>query len=180
MLQMGYKISWEADESSEGIVDFNEAEVTSKGNITATFTIPGLISIPSDGVAHNVTIAQLSLDADMEWVSIPKLEAKVHLKVCKPYNAAFTPRTYSSPKAIVKNDSEYTFLSGPASVYVDGSFIARTSLPAVSPEETFDCPLGSVAFMDHSTLELTIAIGWIPRFALPTSRWRKRHPRLAS
>ncbi|KAH6907626.1 hypothetical protein BKA70DRAFT_1189603 [Coprinopsis sp. MPI-PUGE-AT-0042] len=106
------------------LFDDATAAVTSKGNITATFSIPGLMTIPSDGVAHNVTIANLTLDAEMEWVSIPKREAKVHLK------------------AIVKNVSEYTFLAGPASVYVDGSFIARTSLPLVSPDETFDCPLG--------------------------------------
>jgi len=33
-------------------------------------------------------------------------------------------------------------LSGPASVYVDGSFISRSDVPLVSPEESFDCPLG--------------------------------------
>lgn len=71
----------DSDESSLGTAAPDEAKVTSKGNITATFTIPGLMSIPSDGVAHNVTITQLSLGAEMEWVSIPKLEAKFHLKV---------------------------------------------------------------------------------------------------
>lgn len=42
------------------------------------------------------------------------------------------------------NGSDYNFLAGTASVYVDGSFIARTSLPAVSAQEKFDCPLGYV------------------------------------
>ncbi|TFK22942.1 mucoidy inhibitor A [Coprinopsis marcescibilis] len=110
--------------SGESEMQHRSLQVSSKGNITATFTVPGLMTIPSDNVAHNVTIAQLELDATMEWVSVPKLDAKVHLK------------------AIVKNASEYTLLSGPGSVYVDGSFIARTDVPAVSPEETFDCPLG--------------------------------------
>ncbi|KAH6907607.1 hypothetical protein BKA70DRAFT_1189593 [Coprinopsis sp. MPI-PUGE-AT-0042] len=123
------------DDMGFGLFDDAPAVVTSKGNITATFTVPGLMSIPSDGVAHNVTIANLSLDAEMEWVSIPKREAKVHLK------------------ATVKNVSEYTFLAGPASIYVDGSFIARTSLPSVSPDETFDCPLG---------LDPSIRVTYIP------------------
>jgi Domain of unknown function (DUF4139) len=70
------------DDMGFGLFDDGPAVVTSKGNITATFTIPGLMSIPSDGVAHNVTIANLSLDAEMEWVSVPKREAKVHLKAC--------------------------------------------------------------------------------------------------
>ncbi|KAJ2927871.1 hypothetical protein H1R20_g9233, partial [Candolleomyces eurysporus] len=99
-------------------------QVSSKGNITATFSVPGLMTIPSDNVAHKVTIVKLSLDATMEWVSVPKSDAKVHLK------------------AVVKNASEYTLLRGPASVYVDGSFISRSDVPPVSPEETFDCPLG--------------------------------------
>ncbi|KAF6759168.1 hypothetical protein DFP72DRAFT_1031955 [Ephemerocybe angulata] len=99
-------------------------EVSSRGNITATFSVPGLMTIPSDGASHKVTIVKLALDATMEWVSVPKRDPKVHLK------------------AVIKNASQYTLLNGPASVYVDGSFISRSEVPAVSPEESFDCPLG--------------------------------------
>ncbi|KAF8148204.1 hypothetical protein B0H34DRAFT_669004 [Crassisporium funariophilum] len=98
--------------------------VSSKGDISATFSIPGLINIPSDGTSHNVTITELSLDAVMSWVCVPKKEPKAHLT------------------ANIKNDSEYTFLSGMTSVYVDGSFISRSNIPAVSPQESFDCALG--------------------------------------
>ncbi|KAF8150427.1 hypothetical protein BJ912DRAFT_1016763 [Pholiota molesta] len=45
-------------------------------------------------------------------------------------------------KAKIKNESEYMFIPGPANVYVDKSFIATTTMPSVSPEETFDCSLG--------------------------------------
>ena len=45
-------------------------------------------------------------------------------------------------QAKIKNSSEFVFLPGDASVYVDGSFISRTKVPSVSPEETFECPLG--------------------------------------
>lgn len=55
--------------------------VSSKGSISATFRVPGLISIPSDGASHNVTIKQLKLDASMSWVTVPKVDAKSHLKV---------------------------------------------------------------------------------------------------
>ncbi|KAF8867671.1 hypothetical protein BD779DRAFT_1794936, partial [Infundibulicybe gibba] len=55
-------------------------DVSSKGNVSATFRIPGLISIPSDGGSHNVTIVELKLDAAMSWVAVPKRDAKVHLK----------------------------------------------------------------------------------------------------
>lgn len=57
------------------------AYVNSKGNITATFGVPGKITVPSDGATHNVTIVKLNLDATMRWVSVPKQEAKTHLSV---------------------------------------------------------------------------------------------------
>lgn len=59
-----------------------ELVVSSKGNVTATFQVPGLISIPADDESHNVTIAELKLDATMSWVAVPKKEAKTHLTVC--------------------------------------------------------------------------------------------------
>ncbi|PPQ80767.1 hypothetical protein CVT25_001904 [Psilocybe cyanescens] len=99
-------------------------QVSSKGGVSATFGVPGLITIPSDGVGHNVTIVKLALDADMSWVCVPKKDSRVHLK------------------AKIKNASEYTLLAGNASVYVDGSFISKSDVPLVSPEEKFDCPLG--------------------------------------
>ncbi|KAJ7101544.1 hypothetical protein B0H15DRAFT_414267 [Mycena belliarum] len=100
------------------------AAVTSKGNVSATFRVPGLVTIPCDDEAHNFTIVELSLKTAMSWVTVPRLDAKTHL------NARIT------------NASEYTLLHGTASVYVDGSFISRSVVPAVSPQESFDCPLG--------------------------------------
>ncbi|KAF5374158.1 hypothetical protein D9615_008861 [Tricholomella constricta] len=99
-------------------------EVSSKENVSATFKVPGLITIPSDGVAHNVTIVQLQLDAKLSWVCVPKKDTKVHLS------------------AKIKNASQYTLLRGTGSVYVDGSFLSRSVIPPVSPDESFDCPLG--------------------------------------
>ncbi|KAF7367401.1 hypothetical protein MSAN_00802700 [Mycena sanguinolenta] len=117
---------------------YEDASVTSKGNVSATFRVPGLVTIPCDGDAHNFTIVQLSLKAAMSWVSVPKMDAKTHL------NARIT------------NASEYTLLAGSASVYVDGSFISRSDVPAVSPQESFDCPLGldpSIRITYHPVLK---------------------------
>ncbi|KAL0946119.1 hypothetical protein HGRIS_012384 [Hohenbuehelia grisea] len=101
-----------------------ELNIAAQGAMSATYQVPGLISIPSDGQEHSVTIVQLQLDATMSRVSIPRAETRVHLK------------------AKIKNASEYTLLRGNASVYVDGSFISKSTVPAVSPQENFDCPLG--------------------------------------
>ncbi|KAF9258853.1 hypothetical protein L218DRAFT_709110 [Marasmius fiardii PR-910] len=98
------------------------SRVTSQGSISATFRIPGFVTIPSDGGERSFTIVELALNAAMTWFSIPKIDTRVHLKI--------------------QNESEYTFLPGQASVYVDGSFIAKSDIPSVSPFESFDCPLG--------------------------------------
>lgn len=72
-------------DESEGqaeTINHRELAVSSAGNITATFRVPGTITVPSDGASHNVTVARLELDATMSWVSVPKQDAKTHLKVC--------------------------------------------------------------------------------------------------
>lgn len=58
-----------------------ELAVNSKGNVSATFRVPGIISIPSDGSTHNFTIVKLDLDAAMTWLCVPKRDVRVHLKV---------------------------------------------------------------------------------------------------
>ncbi|KAH8810147.1 hypothetical protein DL96DRAFT_554664 [Flagelloscypha sp. PMI_526] len=99
-------------------------EVTSKGDVNASFGIPGTVSIPSDGDSHNITIVKLELPLEREWVSVPRKEVSVHMM------------------AKIRNESEYTMLAGDANIFLDGVFIGSTSLPGVSPQEKFECSLG--------------------------------------
>lgn len=122
-------------------------QVSSKGNINATFSIPGLISVPSDGETHNVSITKLNLDASMSWIVVPKKSTKAHLTVRTFYRINVFRQliiSITSEQAKIKNESDFTLIKGTASVYVDGSFISRSDVPAVSPQESFDCPLGYV------------------------------------
>ncbi|KAK1223181.1 hypothetical protein PQX77_013948 [Marasmius sp. AFHP31] len=100
------------------------AAVVSKGALSATFKIPGLVTIPPTDTQHTFTITELKLDAFMTWFSIPKVDARVHLK------------------AKVNNDSEFIFIPGDANIYVDGSFVSKSRVPLVSPLQHFDCALG--------------------------------------
>jgi hypothetical protein len=61
--------------------------VPSTSNVSATFQPEelSLISIPSDGNIHNVTIAKLDLDAKMSWVCVPKKGAKAYFNVSSIY-----------------------------------------------------------------------------------------------
>ncbi|KAF7360581.1 hypothetical protein MVEN_00789400 [Mycena venus] len=119
-----HSMSDEDEEDGEEAMVHEEAAVTSTGNVSATFSVPGLVTIPCDGAAHNFTIVELRPKAVMSWVAVPKRESKTHLT------------------AHITNASDYMLLSGTASVYVDGSFVARSTVPHVSPQEGFDCPLG--------------------------------------
>ncbi|KAH6893659.1 mucoidy inhibitor A [Coprinopsis sp. MPI-PUGE-AT-0042] len=106
----------------------------SSSSITASFTVPGKMTIPSDNASHKVTIAQIPAEADMEWVCVPKRDSRVYLK------------------AKVKNNSEYTLLQGPANIYVDGSLVARSNLPFPGP--LYSRHLLSVVEEDHNANRL--------------------------
>lgn len=61
--------------------------VSNKGSLAATFLVPGLITIPSDGDKHSVNVVRLKLEADILRSSIPRVNSRVHLKVgCRSYS----------------------------------------------------------------------------------------------
>lgn len=85
---------------------------------------------------------------------------------------------FLSLKAKVSNNSEYTLLPGIASVYVDGSFISRSDVPAVSPQESFTCPLGYVVrfLLGPYILELLSLLVWILQYASRIIPARRMYP----
>ena len=54
---------------------------TNKGDVTATFRIPGYINVPSDAQQHNVTISSFEFEAPLLWYTIPKANARVYMEV---------------------------------------------------------------------------------------------------
>ena len=128
-----------ADENDLDYVEHQVTQITSTGLVNATFRVPGRTTIPSDDDEHNVTIADLKLDAKVTWVCVPKVDTRVHLEVSSEIKILpsifLVSRSY--PQANIKNSSNYASLSGISDVYVDQSFIARSDIPNVSPQVMF-------------------------------------------
>ncbi|KIO30855.1 hypothetical protein M407DRAFT_20177 [Tulasnella calospora MUT 4182] len=99
-----------------------------EGATSSTFVIAGKSTIPShqqdDEQTHKVSVAVIELDAKLEWVTVPKAQTSAFLK-CK-----------------VKNTSQYILLPGQTSVFMDDNFVCKSSLPSVSPNESFSTSLG--------------------------------------
>ena len=93
-----------------------DSEATA-GAVSSVFAIPGLSTIPSDSDAsqqttHKVSIAELDFaSVDLEWVTVPKDTPSVFLR-CR-----------------VKNTSKYVLLPGQANVFLNGSFVAKSTIP---------------------------------------------------
>ena len=62
-------------------IRWRNVENVSSNTLSATFRIPGRSSIPSDDDSHKVVIQVLNLQANLEWVCIPRRLETVFLKV---------------------------------------------------------------------------------------------------
>ncbi|KAG5221498.1 mucoidy inhibitor [Salix suchowensis] len=93
-------------------------------------------------------------EAEIELIyALPDVSWQASYDICvnmQSKDAPFTIRykaaiSQFSGEAQVKNVSEYALVAGPANVYIDGSFVAKSRIPVVNPQETFECPLGKKA-----------------------------------
>ncbi|KAH8918513.1 hypothetical protein BT69DRAFT_1267680 [Atractiella rhizophila] len=73
---------------------------------------------------RTVAINELNLPASFEWFVVPRMSESVFLN------------------ASCKNTSEYPLLKGPATVYLDGSFVAKSVIVDVNVNEKFILNLG--------------------------------------
>jgi len=100
-----------------------EAKVES-GALNAVFAIPGKTTVLSDNQEHTVTIMSKELTASFRYSSVPKLSAYAYLK------------------AKANNETDFPLLKGAASVFLDNTFVANSSLDQVAPGQEFWTFLG--------------------------------------
>ena len=95
------------------------------GATSASFRIPTAASIPSDNSPQKVPIASVRLNANPEYLTVPKRLATAYLT------------------AKVVNSSDLPLLAGGMNVFLDGTFVATSSLRTVMAGEKFDLALGA-------------------------------------
>ncbi|QRV91001.1 hypothetical protein RhiJN_19019 [Ceratobasidium sp. AG-Ba] len=104
---------------------WRDAQAVSSDSINTTFSIPGRSSIQSDETSHKVVIQVLYLQADVEWICVPKKQQNVFLR-CD-----------------VVNTSDFTLLPGVGRVFLNGNFVSRAHIEHVVPGGSFKISLGS-------------------------------------
>ncbi|EIW57933.1 uncharacterized protein TRAVEDRAFT_72848 [Trametes versicolor FP-101664 SS1] len=113
-----------ADTTEQDEAPPTPAPAPNRNALSLAYRVEGTVSLPSDGEAHKLTIAALDFKAALKYVCVPQQS-----------QAAFIVGT-------VKNTSEYELLAGPVSVFMDDSFVTKTSVDFIAVNESFPCVLG--------------------------------------
>jgi uncharacterized protein (TIGR02231 family) len=100
-----------------------EATVESTG-AAVTYRVARPVAVPSDGSPHKTTVTTLDMEAQLDYVTVPKLAEEAYLR------------------AKIKNTSALILLPGSANIFHEADFIGRTSIKTVVPNEEFEAQLG--------------------------------------
>ncbi|HEX7194036.1 MAG TPA: mucoidy inhibitor MuiA family protein [Chthoniobacterales bacterium] len=109
------------DESAE--VTEAQAEIRRMG-LSVNYDVGLPVSVPSDGQPHRTNIIVLDLAGVPQYVTTPKLDPAVFLKVH------------------LTNTSEAQLLPGPLNLFRDGEFIGSVPMGLVPPTSEFDLYVG--------------------------------------
>lgn len=90
----------------------------------AEFEIPGAVSIPADGTETKVLIAPFQADVKIERHIKPQVSTAAFLIA----------------NATIKGETP--LLAGPVSLFRDGSYIGKTSIPMLNPGKDYDLSFG--------------------------------------
>ncbi|KAI0706428.1 hypothetical protein C8Q76DRAFT_749605 [Earliella scabrosa] len=147
---------WQEPESFS-VIEHEDAEPeqpstsVDRSPLSLAYRVEGTVSLPSDGIAHKVSVAMLEFSAELKYVCVPRKTT-----------SAFIEGT-------VKNTSEYELLAGPVSVFMDDGFVTKTSLSLIGVNESFNCVLGVDTALKVSYNQRSVTSQEPPRsFAEPT------------
>lgn len=105
-----------------------EAEVAQaqleRTGAAVTYRVGTAVDVPSDDSPRKTLVAAFHLDADLQYVAVPKLSDEVY------------------SRAKVTNSSPNTLLPGEAAIFHGDEFVGKTQLKRTAPNELFSLPLG--------------------------------------
>ncbi|KAH9985664.1 hypothetical protein BJV74DRAFT_797022 [Russula compacta] len=122
---------WQEVETEEDNAEVTTAigeptSVVHESPLALSYHVEGVSGVPSDGVPHQVSIAVLPFEANIQHVTVPKVRPVAFLQ------------------ATVKNTSDYRLLPGAVHAFVDDSFVSKTAITSdVAPGDEFSCTLGA-------------------------------------
>lgn len=102
------------------------AEVNSGSAGAATFKIAAVTDVESDNKPQKVTICMVDLKSLMSYFCIPTQSSNAYLQ-CKTTN----------------NSSFELLPSNEVNIFFDGSYVSKSTMPSVSPGESFESFLGA-------------------------------------
>ena len=112
-----------ASSSEENFMAFETARLQ-PGTTSAAFEVGARATIPSNNTKRKVTITVASLAGDFKYSAAPKLQPRVYFKCA------------------VMNSTDFPFLDGTMSVFVDNNYTSNSHMSTVMPGEKFDAFLG--------------------------------------
>jgi uncharacterized protein (TIGR02231 family) len=90
----------------------------------AAFTVARPEDVPADGTSRKVLLTTESLEAELEYHVVPRLD----------------PRAYLIGR--VENTAEFPLLAGTAGVFLSGAYLGEFTMNTVAPGESFDVAFG--------------------------------------
>ncbi|MFD0569581.1 DUF4139 domain-containing protein [Kitasatospora gansuensis] len=96
----------------------------SAGSFDQRFDTAARVDLPSDGGWHTVTIGEIPLSVEPEYVCVPSVEETVYGTL------------------LLTNSTDRALLAGPVEVSVDGDFLRTAALPTLAPGATGRLGLG--------------------------------------
>ncbi len=98
---------------------------TLRQGASVVFAVRDESTIDSDNVEHRVAVSSVTLPSTFRYSTVPKVD----------------PHAYLKAKAV--NAGSHPFLEGKANVFLDGSFVATSTMELVAPNEEFWVFLGA-------------------------------------
>jgi uncharacterized protein (TIGR02231 family) len=113
-----------AQSKSQSVQSTDAQAEIEKNGLSVTYQVDLPVNIPADGQPHRTNVSLLNLQGNPEYVTTPKLDASVFLKLH------------------LENTSDALLLPGPVSVFRDGEFTGTIPLKLVPAGSDFDLYVG--------------------------------------